>query len=179
MKDWNVVLTAGDDAWTQARRFAARFGTVSRSDFYNVLLLRVDDVDWFLSHFATAVSEGGAGAHGIVHLFPARTTFSFATREEFEAKARAAALALAPSLAGKRFHVRMHRRGFKGRMSSHDEERMLDSAILEALSATGTPGHIEFDHPDAIIDIETVANRAGLSLWTREELDRYPFIRIE
>jgi len=179
MKDWNVVVTATADAWKEARRFIARFGTVARSDFYNVMLLRIDDMDWFLPHFATATGDGGAAAHGIAHVFPARTAFSFTTREEFEAKARAAAVALAPQLAGKRFHVRMHRRGFKGRISSHDEERLLDTAILEALAASGTPGKIDFDEPDAVIDVESVGNRAGLSLWTREEIERYPFLRID
>ena len=179
MKDWNVVVTAKTDAWKQARRFIARFGTVARSDFYNVMLLRVDDMDWFLTHFATAVGDAGIAAHGIAHVFPARTTFSFATREEFESKAREAAVAIAPQLAGKRFYTRMHRRGFKGRISSHDEERMLDSAILDALVATGKPGEIAFDEPDAVIDIESVGNQAGLSLWTNEDLERYPFLRID
>ena len=179
MEDWNVVVTATADAWKPARRFVARFGSVARSDFYNVILLRVDDVDWFLPHFATAVSDGGTAAHGIAHVFPARTAFPFTTPEEFEAKARAAVVALAPQLAGKRFHVRMHRRGFKGRISSHDEERLLDTAILEAIAAAGTPGRIGFDEPDAVIDVESVGNRAGLSLWTREEMERYPFLRID
>ena len=179
MKDWNVVVTAKTDTWKGARRFIARFGTVARSDFYNVMLLRVDDMDWFLAHFATAVGEAGITSHGIAHVFPAPTTFSFATREEFESKAREAAVAIAPQLAGKRFYVRMHRRGFKGRISSHDEERLLDSAILDALVATGKPGEIAFDEPDAVIDIESVGDQAGLSLWSHEELERYPFLRID
>ena len=44
-----------------------------------------------------------------------------------------------PILAGKNFHVRMHRRGFKGRISSHDEERFLDTILLEELGKIGNP----------------------------------------
>jgi len=30
-----------------------------------------------------------------------------------------------------------------------------------------------------VIEVETVGNRAGLSIWTREDLRRYPFLRVE
>ncbi len=76
-------------------------------------------------------------------------------------------------------HVRLYRRGFKGRLSSHDEERFLDDALLQALEAAGTPRRITFDDPDAVIDVETLGNWAGLSLWTRADLARYPFLKVD
>ena len=179
MRDWNAVATAAEGTWKQARKFLSRFGTVGRSEFYNVMLLRVEDIDSFLPRFAESLGESGAAAQGISHLFPAQITFTFTTREEFEAKARAAVLPLAPRLADKTFHVRVHRRGFKGRISSQEEERLLDGAILEVLAAAGTPARITFDDPDAVIEVETVANRAGLSLWTRGEIERYPFLKVD
>jgi hypothetical protein len=30
-----------------------------------------------------------------------------------------------------------------------------------------------------VIDLETVGHEAGVSLWTREELERYPFLRVD
>ena len=84
-----------------------------------------------------------------------------------------------PELAQKSFHVRMHRRGFKGRLSSPEEERFLDDLLLTALEEVGTPGRISFDDPDATIAIETVGQRAGLSFWRRSDLERYPFLRID
>lgn len=179
MKDWNVIATASKDSWKQARHFLSRFGKVGSSKFHNVMLLRVEDIDIFLSSLTESVGDQGAGAEGVSHLFPARATFTFMSREEFEAKARAAVLPLAPRLAGTAFHVRMHRRGFKGRISSQEEERALDGVLLEALAAAGTPARITFDDPDAVIDVETVANQAGLSLWTRDEIKRYPFLKID
>jgi tRNA(Ser,Leu) C12 N-acetylase TAN1 len=47
------------------------------------------------------------------------------------------------------------------------------------LAAAGTPGSISFDDPDAIVAIESVGQRAGVSLWTREDLRRYPFLRLD
>lgn len=82
-------------------------------------------------------------------------------------------------MAGKTFHVRLHRRGFKGQLSTPEEERFLDDTLLDALKRAGTPGSLAFDDPDAVIQIETVGNRAGISLWSREELGRFPFLRAD
>ena len=61
-------------------------------------------------------------------------------------------------------------------LSSQPEERLLDEALLAALAEAGTPGRINFDDPDNVIQIETVGGRAGLSLWTREDRRRFPFL---
>jgi tRNA(Ser,Leu) C12 N-acetylase TAN1 len=110
---------------------------------------------------------------------PVRSTFTFQSPEEFEARARDAALAFLPELAGKEFHVRLYRHGFKGRLSSHEEERLLGTVLREALEKAGTPGHVTFEDADVILAVETLGNRAGLSLWTREDLRRYPFLRLD
>jgi hypothetical protein len=52
-------------------------------------------------------------------------------------------------------------------------------AVLEALEAAGTPARVAFDDPDAIVAVETVDRRASVSLWTREEMCRYPFLRLD
>jgi hypothetical protein len=51
-----------------------------------------------------------------------RRTFRFSVPEEFQSKARDTVIEWVPELLAKRFHVRMHRRGFKGRLSSQYEE---------------------------------------------------------
>ena len=110
---------------------------------------------------------------------PAHSTFDFQDVSSFEATAREALLAFLPSLANKSFHIRVHRRGFKHRISGHDEERRLGASLLESLASGGTPGRLAFEDPDALVAIETVGQRAGVSVWTREELRRYPFIRVD
>jgi hypothetical protein len=64
-------------------------------------------------------------------------------------------------------------------LTSQHEESFLDGVLLEAVAQTGRPGHIAFADPDAIIALETVDNRAGLSLWRREDVQRYPFLRLD
>ena len=96
-----------------------------------------------------------------------------------EAHAREIVVAWRSALAGKAFHVRLHRRGFRKQLPSTDEERFLDGALRAALEADGTFGRISFDDPDAIIDVETVGGRAGLSLWTRDDLARHAFLNLD
>jgi hypothetical protein len=45
------------------------------------------------------------------------------------------------------------------------------------LEASGAPGTLSFSDPDAIIAIDSVDDRAGMSLWTREDLKRHPLLR--
>jgi hypothetical protein len=63
-------------------------------------------------------------------------------------------------------------------LSTPKEERSLDDVLLEALQAAGTPGRIGFDDADAVIQIVTIDNRAGVSLWTREQCQRHPFLGV-
>lgn len=173
---WNVVATLPEQTFREACRLLGHWGKVKRTRFYNVLAVRVDDPDAFLRDFAAAVTESPGLLNIVSHVVPAQRTFDFRTREEFEQKAREIVLAWAPALAGTGFHVRLHRRGGREMLSSQPEERLLDEALLAALAEAGTPGRINFDDPDNVIQIETVGGRAGLSLWTREDRRRFPFL---
>ncbi len=177
MRDWNVVASVRDRNFTRARHLLEQFGPVATTDFYNVLVARVDDVAAFLDRFAKLVETVPEVLDWIARLVPCAETFTFQTPEAFEERARDVVLRWTSRLASKSFHVRLHRRGFKGALKSQEEERFLDEALLAALEQAGTPGRIDFENPDAVIDVETVGNRAGLSFWTRDELERYPFLR--
>ena len=176
--DWNVVATALEDSFRDARELLRRWGPVKGTPYYNVLVMTVEDPLRFLADFAAAVAENPGYLNFVSHLFPAQRSFDFADAGEFEARAREIALGWTGDLAGKSFHVRMRRRGFKGTLSTPKEERFLDEALLQALDAAGTPGRIGFEAPDAIIQIETVDGRAGLSLWSAADLRRYPFLGV-
>jgi tRNA(Ser,Leu) C12 N-acetylase TAN1 len=177
MQQWNVVVTVHD--FKHACDMLGAFGRVKRTDFYNTLVMQVDDAQQMLETLHNRSLEDHDFLKPISRLIPVTSTFTFQSPDEFENKAREAIMAWVSELAGKGFHVRMHRRGLKGRLSGHEEERMLDDILLEALGEAGTPGHISFEDPDAVIAVETVSTWAGLSLWSREQLQKYPFIRID
>jgi hypothetical protein len=60
-----------------------------------------------------------------------------------------------------------------------DEEHFLDRILLEALEKAGTPGRITFENPEAIAIVETLGQWAGLACWKREDLERYPWMRLD
>ncbi|ADE15003.1 conserved hypothetical protein [Nitrosococcus halophilus Nc 4] len=178
MQQWNVVVSTSG-AYNLAKDLLQEFGSVHRTDFYNVLVLEVPDIHEFLGQLHQRVAAEPSLRDILGHVIPVTTTFLFQTPEEFETKARETVISWLPQLANNSFHVRMHRRGFRGRLSSHHEERFLDEFLLQQLEEAGTPGQIIFEDPDAIIAVETVAQRAGLSLWTREDLQRYSLLKLD
>lgn len=179
MQDWNVVISLHGRRLHQALHRLRQFGPVSRTDYINVLVMRVDDLEHFLETLQQRLAAAPQFATLVARVVPLTQTFNFQTIEEFETQAREAIVTWVPDLADKRFHIRMHRRGFKGRLDSHDEEMALADTLLEALEASGRSGHIAFEDPDAIIAVETVGQRAGMSLWTREDMKHYPFLGLD
>jgi tRNA(Ser,Leu) C12 N-acetylase TAN1 len=180
--DWNVVVTVYDQrGMRRARRLLSRYGEIARTEFYNVLVLRVPDVDAFVDAMAAVARDDTGILNDISRIMPAHATFTFESVAEFEDKARSVAGQWTDRLAGKSFHVRLHRRrGDVGvKLRSHTEETALDKVILQRLSEMGRPGQIRFEDPDYVLDIETVGSQAGMSLWSRDDLGRFAFLRVD
>ena len=178
MRDWNVVATIHGQAYSEARHLLAEFGSVDKSDYYNVLLMKVDDIPTFMSQLQHGFTATPQRVACLSHVIPVTTTFSFQTAQEFEDKAKKAVQQWLPQLIARSFHIRMHRRGFKGRLSSQHEEQFLDGYILDCLRQEGATAKVSFDDPDLIIVVETVGQQAGLALWTKEDRDRYGFLKL-
>jgi tRNA(Ser,Leu) C12 N-acetylase TAN1 len=172
--DWNVVVTLSERTFREACRLLGHWGMVRRTRYYNVLAMTVGDPEKFLTDFTAAVKQTPGLLNYVSHLAPAQRSSEFNGVEDFEAKAREIVLAWAPRLSGKSFHIRLHCRGFKSTTSTQEEERLLSETVLAAL---GDSAHVRFRDPDAVIEIETINGRAGLSFWTREDLRQYPFVR--
>ena len=52
MYDWNVVVSVHEHGYTRARHLLERLGAVARTEFFNVLVMRIEDPDAFLEQFA-------------------------------------------------------------------------------------------------------------------------------
>jgi tRNA(Ser,Leu) C12 N-acetylase TAN1 len=174
--DWNVIVTLAEPTFRIARRLLARWGPLRRTEYFNVAVMTVADPAVFLREFSAAIAESPGILNAISHVLPFEHVFEFKDAAEFERRAREIALSYVPRLAGKSFHVRLHRRGLKGEISTPTEERFLDEVLLEALVAAGNPGRIGFEDPDCVLLIETLGKGGGLALWTREDLKRYSFL---
>jgi tRNA(Ser,Leu) C12 N-acetylase TAN1 len=55
----------------------------------------------------------------------------------------------------------------------------MSAFIIDALEKAGKKAQIKFEDPDELIIVETIGNRAGVGLITREMRERYPLIRIK
>lgn len=179
LRDWNVVVTLLQRELRDAWKFLQPFGQLSKSDYFNVLLMKVDDTGQFLDNMANALQADRPLERVINRIMPASVCFDFQRPAEFEAKLVEAVAPWVAQLAKGTFHVRMHRRGFKGRLSSQNEEQFLDGVLMKKLSALGAATRIDFEDPDHIVDIETVGQRAGVALWTRDQATRYPFLKLD
>lgn len=179
MDDWNVVVTTEPDGFDEAVALLAPLGPVGRTGFYNVLVMKVDDVGSFLDELDRRAEQEPRLAEILSRVLPTRHTFDFDSPGTFREETARIAGELSPRLAGRSFHVRMHRRGHQGELSTQDEEERVAAAVFEALEAEDTTAEVTFDDPDAVLDVETVGDRAGISVWTREELERHPLLQVD
>jgi hypothetical protein len=47
------------------------------------------------------------------------------------------------------------------------------------LAEDGNGGRVVFDDPDCVVVLESVDNQAGVSVWTRDDRHRYPWLRLD
>lgn len=176
LKDWNVVISIYQDGFRQAIRGLEELGQVDRSPFHNVLVMKVEDAISFLEAVERKTEESTALYDAISRVAPAALNFEFRNSEEFKQKASSVLREWSQQLAGRSFHVRLHRRGAHG-LRTPDTEKFLDDTVLAATSEIGMPSRISFTDPDVVIAIDTIDDRAGVALWSREDLARHRLLR--
>jgi tRNA(Ser,Leu) C12 N-acetylase TAN1 len=179
MQDWNVVISVREGGYSAARDLLGDFAEVGRTHYFNVLVAKAADPRALLETLSELSAAIPDIPNFLARVVPLAVTFNFESAEQFETQARAAVLQWAAQLAGKSFHVRVHRRGFKKELPSPKEELMLAEVVLEATRKAGSPATISFDDPDAIVAVETIDNRAGMSLWNRQELSRFRLLGLD
>ena len=177
MKDWNVVVTIFQEGFRRVLRALEKLGPAVRSPYHNVVMMKVDDPIALLEAVEKITEDDPALYDAISRVAPAAQIFDFQSEEEFVEKANSIIREWLPRLAGRSFHVRWHRRGARYNLGTHDAERSFDDSIIDTTTKAGAPGKISFTDPDVVIAIDTIDNRAGLAMWTREELARFHILR--
>ena len=177
MKDWNAVVTIYQDGFKRALRALKDFGPIDPTLYHNVLVMKVGDPTALLEAIEKRTEESPALYDAISRVAPAMRGFDFESEEGFEKEAKSIMLEWSPRLAGQSFHVRLHRRGGKHAVRTPDLERLFGDALLAATATSGMPGSISFTDPAFVIVIDTIDDRAGLALWSREDLSRHRLLR--
>lgn len=175
--EWNVVLTIYQDGFRRVIRALRNLGAIERTQYHNVLVVKADDPRAFLEQVEQMTRADPALYDSISRVAPATRAFPFQSADEFLKKARTVVCEWLPQLRDRSFHVRVHRRGMSSPPSSSELEQSLGETLLDGLKQQGAAGTISFSDPEAVIAIDTVDDRAGLALWSREDLTGHKMLR--
>jgi tRNA(Ser,Leu) C12 N-acetylase TAN1 len=179
LQDWNVVVTLIPEGQRDAMRILRDFGQVSKTPFRGVFVMRVEpDVYEFQERIRDLLLVDKTLANSVSRIVPVTTRFSFSSADDFRTRLQAAVEPWAGEFAGTSFHVRMHRRGFHGELSSREEEKALGDFLLRHL-AEHPHTRVALEDPDMLIVVETVGEEAGVSRWSRDDRDRYELLRFD
>jgi tRNA(Ser,Leu) C12 N-acetylase TAN1 len=177
VKDWNVIVTICQQGFRRAVSALQRIGPTDRTPYYNVLVMKVDEPMVALEAIERMTEERPSLYDAIARVAPAGLTFEFQSAEHFRDCANSFLLGVVPRLVGHSFHVRLHRRGPMRDLRTPEAERLFDNFVLTATTESGNPARITFAEPDAVIVIDTVDDRAGIAMWTHEDLARHRLLR--
>ena len=177
MKDWNLVVTIFQDGFRRALRALRVLGAIERTPYHNVFAMKIDDPVKVLEAIESKKQESTALYDAISRVSPAVFSFDFQSAEEFFEKTKTLLVEWSPRLAGRSFHVRLHRRGPKYDLGIQETEHSLNEVVLDATMRFGTPGRLSFTNPGAVIAIDTIDDRAEVALWTSDDLSRRRLLR--
>ena len=178
MKEWNILATAFWGRGKDALRLLTQYGEFRGSGFKDVLQGHVEDVNLFLEKLELMRQADPDRLSSLSQILPLERTFNFSL-SDFMDKLKETVSPYAEKVEGKKFYVRVKRRGHKGEMSSLEIEKEISAFIFEKLEEAGKQAQVSFNDPDLVIIVETIANRAGVALVTREMKEKYPLIRIK
>ena len=178
MKEWNILATAFWGRGKDALRLLTQHGEFKGSGFKDVLQGHTEDANLFLEKLESMRQENPDRMNSLSQILPLERTFNF-NLPDFMDKLKETVLPYVEKVEGKKFYVRVKRRGHKGEMSSLEIEKEISGFIFEKLGEVGKQAQVSFSDPDLVIIVETIANRAAVALITREMRKKYPLIKIK
>ncbi len=179
MDEWNVLVTCTMGCRLHVAKVLRNFGHIKATGYRNVLLGQVESIGDFLDSVKALTAEQPETGRMLGRIIPFDKVFHFTDPKELVTRLTDAVTDYIPRLPGKKFYVRMERRGFRGKISSPEVERAVDDFILETVRETGGEAKVDFEDPDVIIAVEMVSNIVGVSYLTRDLREQYPFVRVE
>lgn len=178
MWEFNLVATmASEGRFRHLMEELDLYGDFRRTEFLGVILGQVENVQTFLEEVREKRSRQLIAFQDLGRVIPLDQVFTFHA-DDFVERVCEAIRPYIETLADRRFYVRLERRGFKGRIVSPEAERAIDTFIEEELAGKGKSARIDFEHPDAVVVVETIGDRCGVGLLTRELMERYDFVRV-
>jgi tRNA(Ser,Leu) C12 N-acetylase TAN1 len=178
MEKWNILATARRREERSVLRLLNTYGEFRGSGYRDVILGCVADVPAFLEALEGVRREAPGRLRSLGQIVPLERNFRFDITD-FRDRVKEAVLPYIDQLESSRFFVRVVRRGHKGEISGMEMEKELDRFILESLEDKGKQATVSIEEFEKMIIIETVENRAGVGLVTREMKEKYPFVKVK
>jgi tRNA(Ser,Leu) C12 N-acetylase TAN1 len=176
--DWNLLVTAREGRQPLLRRALRPIVRLRPSGFRNVLVGRVPDPEAALTAIAALRAHDDRLDGWLGKALVIARTFAVEV-ERFEEQVWEVIEPFLDRCAGRRFHVRVERRGHKGEIHTHATEQRLGARIHETLAARGAAPTVDFEDPDVVIAVETIGDLAGVALVERRDRERFPFAKID
>jgi tRNA(Ser,Leu) C12 N-acetylase TAN1 len=173
--DWNLVVTARSGRRRDLASALRPIVRVKSAGFPEVMVGRTDDVEACLDAIA-ARADPAFRREILARVVPIGHTFTL-DPDDLEEQLIGETRTVLDELVGHPFHVRVERRGHKGVVRTDLLERVLGTALVEALRARGDTPRVVFDDPDLVVAVELIGTVGGLALITRERRERHPFVR--
>lgn len=177
MKEWNVLVMTPPGDEGELLPALSRLGTFVRSEFKGILRGWVENIEYFLQAVLHARAEQAVWLRYLTRVLPVERTFPF-TLETFEEQLRTTVTPLVQRMTSGSFHVRLERRGYKGKIISPEVEHRLGEYIIEVAKQQGKTLQVSFHDADYIVAFETLGHIGGVALLTRDLRARYPFVKI-
>jgi tRNA(Ser,Leu) C12 N-acetylase TAN1 len=175
--EWNVLATALEGRRDALLLSLRKLGRFRPGGYRNVVTGFVPDQREFFERVREALASDGLLPTALAKVVPIEATTLIDADTAVDRLATAAEPFL-DRLAGGSVFVRIERRGLKGRLHSPTVEREVGDRVWQALVARGHTPRVDFADPDAVLLIETVGDRAGLTVIGRALRAEYPFVKV-
>lgn len=176
--NWNIIVTSLPGAGCEYRLLHAlrAMGKFHTTEFKDVCVGHVEDVANFLEATRQAEVEGTPWVKDLGRVIPVEQTFRF-TPETLADQLKQAVARYVSRISGGTFYVRLERRGLIGQVISPEVERSVADHIFALAEKEGLQVMASFKNADYIVAAETVGHECGVTLLTRDLLQRYPFVQ--
>lgn len=173
LEEYNLLLTAmrGEEFSLLRQLEALNLGVFKSANFKDVILGKVEDVEAFLKRIEEET------IFGLARVMYIENWIDFEL-ENFEIEVfKAIKDRLQEIKQGQSFCVRISRRGLKGKLNSQQAEKKLGSLIWKELEARGIEPKVNLKEPDWLINIETIATKAGISIISKAKRKAHFYLR--
>jgi len=177
MQPWNVVVTCRRNGERGAAKELKFFGRFHAMGFRDVLVGSVENRARFFEELRKGKEVRDPVWRFVARLVPVDEVFSF-TLETFRERLSGVIDGIAERVPPGPFYVRIERRGHKGEIPTQEVEKEMGGRIIAAHERQGNASRVDFQEFRSIVAVETFGDHGGVGIIFREEIEKYPFLKV-